>query len=86
MSWSASFTVEGGEVLKESIFQSGCDIDDPTEAVSAALWATFNILSSGAVGSEEKTYSVTLGGHENIDHEPTAGWANDSIQVSVVQK
>lgn len=51
------------------------------ESVQAAIAAAQNILDSGVVGSG--TVSASISGHANPDHQPTAGWANDFVSITI---
>lgn len=65
------------------------DTDQPDhvrEAVNEATVAALELVESGMVGSADKGFTVTLSGHANEGHEPTEGWVNDCVTVSVVQQ
>lgn len=85
MSWAgitATASVdEVGAKLDEAI--SAYNATDPgvIEQITAAASAVKTIVASGAVGNGSVTVSIS--GHANPDHKPTAGWANDTISVSV---
>lgn len=56
------------------------------EQVEMAIESAVSIIASGAVGNDEKDFTVSISGHANENHEPASGWANDTITVSVTQK
>jgi hypothetical protein len=60
--------------------------DHVREQFDAARSAVWDLISKGVAGDGEKTFSVTLAGHANPDHEPAPGWATDYISVSVSQR
>jgi hypothetical protein len=68
--------------LRDAAVSQNPDCGDQFEAAAAAAVA---IVESGAVGGGEKTFSVTLSGHSNPDHEPHSGWSPDGVNVSVAQ-
>lgn len=57
-------------------------IDEQLAAAKAAVKA---IVASSAVGDSTCSYSATMSGHANAEHEPTEGWANDCLTVIVQQ-
>lgn len=83
MSWSLNKTVETPEEL-DGVMPDYVVTTEAAEQVGIAVAGAKAILSSGAVGTG-KRFSVALSGHANAGHEPTPGWANDCITVSVTQ-
>lgn len=85
MSWSASFIVdENGHPIEDTVTESNTDPEfhqDQYEEALSALWA---LLRSGVLG-HGKQVQVNMSGHGNPDHEPTAGWSNDSLTISLYQ-
>lgn len=95
MSWTASFTTVRGFSAEEDLAPENAaygygDYADwephVKEQFEAAVEATKAILKSGAIGSDDKVFSVTLSGHANPGHEVVEGWANDAVVVSIVQR
>lgn len=88
MSWSASFRVESGqkEPSEEDLMLSNVnEVPEHLEQFREALAATFGILLSGVVGGTDKDYHVNLVGHGNPDHEPSPGWENDCLTITITQ-
>lgn len=73
--------VEALKVASEDYLDSGVFTDEVADQVSACISAAALIISSGAIGSGK--VSVSMSGHANPDHEPTAGWANDVIALTI---
>lgn len=85
MSWSAQYewNEDGLLVLKN---ESGLNTLEAEEQHDEALIAFANIMDSRAMGNFEKyTYYLTLSGHANKNHEPTDGWANDCLTITIAQ-
>ncbi len=88
MSWSVRATVNGKtalsdiEALRNEALSQNPECDDQVTAARDAVCA---IIASSTVGGEDRQYHVTMAGHANPDHMPRAGWANDTINVSVSQ-
>lgn len=59
--------------------------EESLEQLRAAKVAAKDLIQTQTLGSEDKTYSVTLSGHANPGHEPASGMANDSVYVSITQ-
>lgn len=89
MSWSASFTYRqphNGEAGSSREFTlSNTQVPENKDQYEHALDVAMRILSSGVVGSTDKTFKVNLSGHGNPNHEPKTGWANDQMTISVTQ-
>lgn len=51
------------------------------EAMTKAAEVAKAIVDSGIVGTG--TVTASLSGHANPGHQPTSGWANDFVTVSV---
>jgi len=87
MSWSASFTVTPG-MSPEEFEPSTSNVDDVDEHLDQyreAIASAFGIILSGVVGESDKTFKVQLSGHGNPNHEPQAGWSNDTVTVTIYQ-
>lgn len=82
MSWSASGTAENGEV--EIALPGGLSPDSMEQAMVGSA-AVQDIVKSGCLGDPEAKYFVSMTGHANPGHEPTEGWSNDSLYVSISQ-
>lgn len=82
MSWNGSGTAENGE-LEISVQQNMTE--EHTEQLKVASKAVQTILKSGALGDPGAKYFVSMTGHANPDHEPVAGWSNDSLAISISQ-
>lgn len=82
MSWSASGTADNGEV--EIALPGGLSPDAMDQAMVASA-AVQDIVKSGALGDPSAKYYVSMSGHANPDHEPVAGWSNDSLYISISQ-
>ena len=81
MSWSKSYGSKGELERNEST------VEGSEDQVSTARDAARGLIESGAVGDpDDKDFSISLSGHSNPGHEPTAGMANDTITISVSQK
>lgn len=83
MSWNTS---SGEPVAKDALdivaVQLAPDVqEEQTEQVEATLRA-IEILAS-AVGRPGDKVMVTTSGHTNPGHGPRAGWANETITVTV---
>lgn len=94
MSWSANGTATahpksgGGGIDVRLDFptfqqQSGHGAAESQMAFEAAKNAARWLLESGRFGTGN--FTVNLSGHANPDNKPSAGWANDSVGISVVQ-
>ena len=85
MSWSGSCQEVGEQVEVESFsLPPEPWTDEVRDQIETALAAVQSVIDSGAVG--DGPYSVTVAGHANPDHEPTAGWANDGVSLSIYQQ
>jgi hypothetical protein len=98
MSWSRSF--KSLEDFMHDIGDPPLPLDgDAMQQIGIARQAAERIIVSRAVGgngslqradsvqgANDKDFSITLAGHSNPNHEPKAGWANDTITVTVTQK
>lgn len=63
--------------------------DDPVKALmlhsyDVALTAVGSFCE--ATGRPGDTYSVSISGHSNPDHDDTSGWATDCLNLSVVRQ
>lgn len=84
MSWSVGFVIgpekslahAAADVTIELIdkFGKAPEFDDQIDQFSAAVVAAGVLIESGAFGSPDKTFYVTLSGHANPGHEPRGGW------------
>lgn len=52
---------------------------------AAARDAAITILLGQSVGGYDKTFAITMTGHVNPDHAPREGWANDFVNVAILQ-
>lgn len=53
--------------------------------MEAARSAAKNLIASGAIGDETRSFTVTMSGHSNEGHEPADGWTNDCVTVAIQQ-
>jgi hypothetical protein len=87
MSWTASLPepVAVSEVTEAlaSLEASPPVEGEPQEQFEAAKDAARVLVESGAVG--DRPVRINLNGHANPGHEPTEGYANDMITVSISQ-
>lgn len=100
MSWTIPFTGEADDLRgaveaahTESVTRLTADNGgtlpdwyhepETTEQIQAAL-AAAEALSTAAL-QPTGYVTVTLAGHANPGHQPTQGWANDYVSVSVTQ-
>lgn len=92
MSWSVygiTYEEDGNSNLLDMVYESakekGIKLDGEgveeqvVTAVDAALWG----IRSGAVG--DGPFTVSIAGHANPGHKPTAGYANDFLTCTVTQ-
>jgi hypothetical protein len=88
MSWSVSGEIQASDTtaLMEMRDQAVAQNSTCGDQFDAAAKTALTLMKSNAIGGADKSFSVTLGGHANPDHEPVPGWANDFIVVSIVQK
>lgn len=60
--------------------------DDPREQFEKAKQLAIDLVESGVVGgSPDHRFNVSLSGHANPGHEPTEGWSNDAVTISISQ-
>lgn len=88
MSWSANFVVRAGEPEPREddlVLSNVNEVPEHLEQFREALASAFGILLSGVMGGKDKNYQVNISGHGNPNHEPTPGWANDAITISIYQ-
>lgn len=83
MSWSAAWTTPGEPVFSPPYEECGVEVREQIEAAQKCVEA---ILGSACVGKPDKVFSIQIGGHANADHEPTAEWSNDYVNVRVYQE
>lgn len=55
------------------------------EQVAAAKAAAKALVAGGSLGDGSKTFAASLSGHANEGHQPTEGWANDCLTISLSQ-
>lgn len=90
MSWSIDVP-EASENIIEAILEApvtGQDINETHvyKATEAAREAATELISSGAFGAYFKTkFKVRMGGHANVQHQPSGSWVNDCVTISVAQ-
>ena len=82
MSWSAQGEANNGEV---EISIPGEITKESADQASQASKAVQAIVKSGVLGDPGGKYFVSMTGHANPDHEPVAGWSNDTIHISITQ-
>lgn len=85
MSWSATFEVRQPNGLEKTSMSNVEEVPEHLEQYTVAVLAATDLLVSNVVGGPDKEYRITISGHGNPDHEPTAGWANDCVTISVAQ-
>lgn len=89
MSYSFSFNIVDQDVPDEDKKRVEDYIETLSEesqqAAALALVAATEIYATGIVGSPDKKFRVVVSGHANPDHEPQAGWANDSLGITIAQ-
>lgn len=83
MSWSTRFMVIDGEIKKP--VTNGTDSTEHLEQYLDALHVVDEFINYGSVGKPLGSYSVTITGHANHNHEPREGWANDFININIQQ-
>jgi hypothetical protein len=90
MSWSVTKTITPNELptdempgdLEEAVKgQNPAGIDAATDAWGAVI----GLLRTGNLGTPDKQYFVSMSGHGNPGHEPTPGWANDEVRITIQQ-
>lgn len=86
MSWTASYKINSATGGVTDSNESGVEgnFEHRDQYVVAVAMAN-QIIESGCVGDPDGIYRVALSGHGNPSHEPTPGWSNDFIGVSVYQ-
>jgi hypothetical protein len=85
MSWSCSFANRKAFDAKQAS-PSIPTAPEMKEQFDVAYDAAKKVIESGSVGDQKgKDFAVYLSGHANQNHEPSIGYANDSISVSVSQ-
>lgn len=84
MSWSASAKVSRHESLHIDVSGNEQALKERDEQVNAAKDATIGLIQSDVfLGGQ--VFSVALSGHANPGHKPVAGYANDTVTVTVTQ-
>lgn len=83
MSWSAQGTVNDGQL--DLPLTPYLQDEAVVEQYNEAFRAVWNLVYSGALGDPSGEYKVSVSGHANPGHVPTAGWSNDSITISIYQ-
>lgn len=66
--------------------QANKPLAETLEQIEVCENAVDAIITSMCVGRTDKKISVSLSGHANPNHEPTPGWANDMVSISIVQQ
>jgi hypothetical protein len=84
MSWSASGLVSENTYYQDNF--SGLNSPEHMEQFEAGVRAALAIVQSGAVGDTTAEYKVVLSGHGNAEHLPVPGWADDFVNIQVIQK
>lgn len=88
MSWTTHIgPTSAGEIeasLKVAPLPDGLSAE-ALEQIELAKMLALAIVQDGCVGDEDQHFYVSLSGHANPEHQPTEGWANDCVSVSVSQ-
>lgn len=86
MSWSVSTVALPNQVQDRvnALVAPGEEYGPRDDQVKIAKQVAVEIVESGAVGGGE-AYTISLYGHANDGHQPQAGYANDTVTVSVTQ-
>lgn len=89
MSWSTApvkpVDFEHINEVIDAAMITGAQHEEHHEQFAAAKEAAKALIASGALGdgTDGRLFIVSLNGHANPGHQPTPGWANDMITVSV---
>lgn len=100
MSWSTRFEIPKNSGIADNGIHEFVDrainlkitgnencLEEREAAIDAALDAVEDVLVSGALGDmEEHEWQIGLSGHCNPMNSPVEGYANDCINISIVQK
>lgn len=94
MSWSASIVTEpgndwDGKIQELELPEGLVDRDTPhvRGAFLEAKYMAIDLIGSEEFGDPEQFgFTVNLGGHANPNHEPTEGWTNDFVVISIHQR
>ena len=89
MSWSGSGTmkkVAGGPTEVDIVAspQMGNGEAESKRAIEVAKSVAQSVVESD-VFAAEGSFSVTISGHSNTNHEDQVGWANDYFSISISQ-
>ena len=95
MSWNATGTATvhrkiGGEGFGVRVEfpnqypQNGHGVEESKKAMAMAQDTARIILESGTLGTG--AFNVQLSGHANPNNEPSSGWANDGVTISIQQR
>lgn len=85
MSWSMMLSVEDNSIEVLGVPPT-TEEEHTKEQVTVAKRVVRSLVKSGAFGDPLGAYDVTISGHANPGHTPTAGWANDSISINLSQR
>ena len=89
MSWgSTPIKPADAAHINEAIDEAGIvgmESDEHREQLAAAKEAAKALIASGVLGdgADGRLFIVRMNGHANPGHQPTPGWANDAVSVSV---
>jgi predicted amidohydrolase len=88
MSWSVNVPptqVGQLEAVLDTLKPAGQDFPEALEQLEAAKACLLAAVNSGALGAvtPETWVSGYMGGHANLKHEKTPGWANDFVSCTV---
>lgn len=87
MSWSTTLERKPWDGLKVLNKSNVDEVPEHREQYKAAIGAVNALLMVhiNSIGGFDKTYRIILTGHGNPGHEPTEGWANDFISITITQ-
>lgn len=85
MSWSKQFKWENCSLTENDNSPKVELSEESLDQLNVAKRAVNAIILTGAMGSVDETYNVSLTGHSNPGHEKTPGWSNDSLIINIYQ-
>lgn len=88
MSWSTFFQTTGATLendLQEALQRMDVTAEHVKDQVAVAFDQVRLAIRRGAVGVEDKRFSVSINGHANPGHEPADGFADETISCAVTQ-
>lgn len=92
MSWGIILDIENRDLTDESekrildLADNESTTDEVKEQAGVALLVVSQSILSGALGAPDGKYRVTISGHANPGHNPTPGWSNDALTISISQR